>query len=240
MLHHENGESTMKLMKWLAAGVLCATAMAWDAPKGTVPRSAPDKYSAHAEEGGVGIGATLLTLSQAKKAFAADVDRCCMAVEVALYPQKDGLVEISLGDFALRIAGQDIAARPASPELVASRLQKPSEAKSDNHSVVISQTSGIGYQTGGVDPTTGQRRPGGVVMSSGAGVGVGGSRQPKAESTDPDSRTIELGLREKGLPEGNTATPVSGYMYFTLSQKKNTKYQLEYVLNGNKVVLALQ
>jgi hypothetical protein len=232
----------MKLMKWLATGLLCATAVAWDAPKGTVPRSAPDKYSAHAEESAVGIGATLLTPSQAKKAFASDVDRCCMVVEVALYPRKDGLVEISLSDFALRIAGQDIATRPASPEMVASRLQKPSEAKSDDHSVVISQTSGIGYQTAGVDPVTGQRRPGGVVMSSGAGVGVGvgGSRQPKAESTDPDSRTIELELREKGLPEGNSATPVSGYVYFTLLQKKNAKYQLEYMLNGNKVALALQ
>jgi hypothetical protein len=232
----------MKLMKWLAAGLLCATAVAWDAPKGTVPRSAADKYSAHAEESGVGIGATLLTPSQAKKAFLSDVDRCCMVVEVALYPQKDGLVEISLSDFAMRIAGQDIANRPASPELVASKLQKPSEAKPDDHSVVISQTSGIGYQTAGVDPVTGQRRPGGVVTSSGAGVGVGvgGSRQPKAESTDPDSRTIELELREKGLPEGNSATPVSGYVYFTLLQKKNTKYQLEYILNGNKVALALQ
>jgi hypothetical protein len=231
-----------KLMRWLAAGLLCATAVAWDAPRGTVPRSAPDKYSAHAEESGIGIGATLLTPSQAKKVFAVDVDRCCMVVEVALYPQKDGLVEISLSDFALRIPGQDIAARPSSPELVASRLERPLEPKSDGHDVVIQQTSGIGYQTGGLDPVTGQRRPGGVVTSSGAGVGVGvgGSRQPKVESTDPDSRTIELELREKGLPEGNTATPVSGYMYFTLSRKKNTKYQLEYVLNGNKVVLALQ
>jgi hypothetical protein len=231
----------MKLTKWLAAGFLCATAVAWDAPKGTVPLSSPDKYAAHAEDGGVGIGATLLTPSQAKKVFAADVDRWCMVVEVAFYPQKDGLVEISVSDFALRIAGQDIATRPASPELVASRLQKPSETKSDGHDVVISQSSGIGYQTAGVDPVTGQRRPGGVVMSSGAGVGVGvgGSRQPKAESTDPDPRTIELELREKGLPEGNTAAPVSGYLYFSLPRKKNAKYQLEYMLNGNKITLAL-
>jgi hypothetical protein len=51
---------------------------------------------------------------------------------------------------------------------------------------------------------------------------------------------MELELGEKGLPQGSTATPVSGYVYFTLTQKKNAKYQLEYILNGNKVVLALQ
>lgn len=232
----------MKLMKWLVSGLLCATAVAWDAPKGTVPRSTPDKYSAHAEEGGTGIGATLLTPSQAKKAFASDVDRCCMVVEVALYPQKDSLVEVSLSDFALRIVGQDIAAKPSSPELVAAKLQKPLEQKSDGRDVVISQTSGIGYQTGGVDPVTGQRRPGGVITTAGAGVGVGvgGTRQPAPVSADADRRTMELELTEKSLPQGNFATAVSGYVYFTLPQKKNSKYQLEYILDGTKVVLALQ
>jgi hypothetical protein len=232
----------MKLMRWLTTGLLCATAMAWDAPKGTVPRSAPDQYSAHAEEGGVGIGATLLTPSQAKKAFASDVDRCCMVVEVALYPQKDGLAEVSLNDFAMRRTGQDIAAKPSSPELVAAKLQKPSQQTSDDHGVVVSQTSGVGYQTGGIDPVTGQRRSGGVITTAGAGVGVGvgGTRQPTPESVDMDRRTMELELTEKGLPQGNFATPVSGYVYFALSQKKNAKYQLEYILNGHKVVLALQ
>jgi hypothetical protein len=230
----------MKLMRWLTTGLLCATAVAWDAPKGTVPRSAPDKYSAHAEENGVGIGATLLTSGQAKKAFASDVDRCCMVVEVALYPQKDSLTEISLNDFALRIAGQDIAAKPSTPELVAAKLQKPSQQTSDDHSVVISQTSGVGYQKGGVDPVTGQRRPGGVYTDAGVGVGVGGTRQPTPASVEVDRRTMELELTEKGLPQGSFATPASGYVYFTLLQKKNAKYQLEYILNGNKVVLALQ
>jgi hypothetical protein len=50
---------------------------------------------------------------------------------------------------------------------------------------------------------------------------------------------MELELREKGLPEGNTASPVAGYVYFTIPSKKNNKYQFEYLLNGNKVVLPL-
>jgi hypothetical protein len=232
----------MATARWLVTGLICATAVAWDAPKGTVPRSGPDKYSAHTEENGVGIGATLLSPSQAKKVFAVDVDRCCLVVEVALYPQKDGLTEVSLDDFALRIAGQDIATRPSSPELVARRLQKPLQPKSDSPDVVVSQTSGIGYTTGGVDPVTGQRRPGGVITTAGAGVGVGvgGSRQPPSAPADPDRRTMELELSEKGLPQGSTSAPVSGYLYFNLAQKKNAKYQLEYMVGDKKVVLALK
>ncbi len=231
----------MNPMKWLAAGLICIAAFASDAPRGTVPRPTADQYDAHAEQNGFAIGASLLSASQARKAFNTEVDRCCLVVEVALYPPKDGLTEVSLSDFALRVAGKDIATRPTSAEVVAGKLQRPLEPKPDGRDVVISQHAGIGYQTGGVDPVTGLPRPGGVVTSSGAGVGVGvgGSRDPKAGSTDADRRTLELELREKGLPEGNTATPVSGYLYFSMAPKKNAKYQLEYMLNGNKVTLAL-
>jgi hypothetical protein len=50
---------------------------------------------------------------------------------------------------------------------------------------------------------------------------------------------MELELREKGLPEGETSSPVAGYLYFSQLKKKNTKYQLEYVVNGEKVILPL-
>ena len=104
--------------------------------------------------------------------------------------------------------------------------------------VSISPTAGIGYESGGIDPVTGQRRPGGVVTSTGVGVGVG-APPPKPGSTEADRRTMELELREKGVPEGSTATPVAGYVYFTIPPRKNRKYQFEYNLNGKKVVLSL-
>jgi hypothetical protein len=229
----------MKLKRmWLVAGLVCAVAMASDTSRGTVPRPTPDKYDAHADQSGVGIGATLLTASQAKKIFATDVDKCCLVVEVALYPQKDGLVEVSLNDFALRLVGQDFATRPSSAEVVAGKLQRTAEAQSGGgHDVIISPTAGVGYGTG-IDPISGQRR-GGVITGGGVGVGVGSS-QPKSPATaDADRRTMELELNEKGLPQGSSAVPVSGYIYFSVPQKKNAKYQLEYVLNGNQVVLPL-
>ena len=110
----------MKQMRWMAIGlIICATALASDAQKGTVPHSSPDNYKAHAEQNGVTISATLLTADQARKAFFADVNRCCLVVEVALYPPKDAVAHISLDDFTLRVVGQDIAAKPSTAKTAA-------------------------------------------------------------------------------------------------------------------------
>jgi hypothetical protein len=228
----------MKGIRWLSALVICASAVAADAPRGTAARDAADKYPAHAAQDGINIGAALLRANDLRRAFSTQVNECCLVVEVALYPRKDGLVEVSWNDFVLRIVGQDIAAKPSGAEVVAGQLYRQAQPDQNPHDVTVSPTGGIGYESGGIDPVTGQRRPGGVVTSAGVGVGVG-SASPRPGSTEADRRTMELELREKSLPEGNSAAPVAGYLYFTISPKKNRKYQIEYTLNGNKLVLPL-
>lgn len=237
----------MKLRALLTTGLLLAVLVYADTPRGTVPRSAADSYPAHVVHDGVSVGAVLLTADQARKAFASDLDRCCLVVEVAVYPQKGSPVNVSWNDFALRISSTDIASKPSSPEVLAAKLQKKAAPPSNSggHDVVLYPTASVGYESGGYDPVTGQRRPGGVVTTTGVGVGVGmgGSQQPSGPgSTDRDRRTMELELTEKGLPEGNASAPVSGYLYFSLPEKKDKKAtrQLEYMLNGEKVVLPLQ
>jgi hypothetical protein len=215
-------------------------AFSGEGPRGTVPRESPDKYPTHIQQDGIGVGARLLSPSQAQKEFSTDVDRCCIAVEVAMYPRKDGMIEVALNDFDLREIGKDIANKPSSADVVAGKLQRP--AKSDqpgDRNVNIYPTSSIGYQTGGIDPVTGQPRPGGVTTSAGVGVGIGGSRQPDPQIKAADRRTMQLELNEKELPGGNTMSPVAGYLYFSVPPRKKVKYQLEYMLNGNKVVLPL-
>lgn len=231
----------MKLRTLLAAALICAVSLYADAPKGTVPRAAADKYPVHAMQDNVSIGASLLTPDQTRKAFASDLDRCCLVIEVAFYPQKDAPVKISLNDFDLRVSGTDIATKPSSADVLAAKLQKKASPSSDSHDVVVHPTAGVGYESGGYDPYTGQRRPGGVVTSSGVGVGIGGPQPPAPGSTDRDRRTMELELGEKALPEGSAAAPVSGYLYFSLPSGKDKKaaHQLEYFLNGEKVVLQL-
>jgi hypothetical protein len=178
----------MKQMRWMAFGlIICATALASDVPKGgTVPRSSSDKYSAHGEQNGVAIGATMLTAGQARKAFYADVNRCCVVVEVALYPPKDSVAQVSLDDFTLRIAGQDIAAKPSTAKTAALHSSQDRD----------------------------RVRP--MLIAA-----------------------MEQEFSEKGLPQGSTTAPVSGYVYFSLPKAKKAKYELEYTLQGNKMVLAL-
>lgn len=227
-----------------AIGLICAVSVYADAPRGTVPRAAAERYPAHAVHAGVGVGAILLTPEQARKAFASDLDRCCRVVEVALYPQKDAPVKISLDDFVLRISGSDLATKPSTAEVLAAKLQKKaSPPPSDGRDVAIYPTAGVGYESGGIDPITGQRRGGGVYTTAGVGVGIGGSQPPRPGSSDRDRRTMELELGEKGLPEGTASAPVAGYLYFTLpsgkEKDKKAAHQLEYTLNGEKVVLQL-
>jgi hypothetical protein len=234
----------MKLKRCVALAVICVVSLAAEAPKGTVPRATADRYPAHAQQSGVGIGVTLLTPDQVRKAFASDVTKCCVVVEVALYPPKDSTVGVSLKDFVLRTGDSDIASRPSDAKVLAAKLQKKAASPHDRD-IDISPTAGVGYESGGYDPITGQRRPGGIYTSTGVGVGVGGSR-PQPGSTDVDRNTMELELSEKGLPEGESAAPVAGYLYFALPQtkdkakgKKTPMHQLEYNLYGNKVVLPL-
>jgi len=221
--------------------MLAAAAYSGEGPRGTVPRDAAAKYPAHMEQQGTAIGARLVNPRQAKKEFATDMNACCVAVEVALYPRQDGMIEVSLNDFDLREKGKDIARKPSTAEVIAARLQPlPKSDQPDlGRNVAIYPTAGVGYERGGVDPITGQPRGGGVVTSVGVGVGIGGQRPPEPEASRADRRTMTLELREKGLPEGNTMSPVSGYLYFSVPQKKKAKYQLEYMLNGKKVVMPL-
>ena len=236
----------MKLRTLLVLGLICAVSVYADAPKGTVPRASADDYPAHTVHDGVAIGAVMLTPEQVRKAFPAELSRCCRVVEVALYPTKDKPINVALGDFGLRIAGSETALKPLTAEVLASKVQKkpsPSAPSSGGPDVMVEQTSGIGYKTGGIDPRTGQRTPGGVYTTSGVGVGVGvgGKRTPTPDSGDR-GRASDSELAQKGLPEGNAASPVSGYLYFEVSSSKDKKanQQLEYWLNAEKIVLQLQ
>ena len=113
---------------------------------------------------------------------------------------------------------------------------------SNSEGQIYELTTSVGYETGTyTDPYTGQRRrAGGVTTSAGVGVGVGvGGSGSQSGSTEADRKAMEIELKEKGLPEGKASAPVAGHLYFPISNKKNAKYQLEYMLNGEKVTLLL-
>jgi hypothetical protein len=205
--------------------------------RGTAPRSSADKYHAHATNDGVGIGAELLTRKEVSQEFAAGLNRCCLVVQVAVYPKKDEPLDVSLDDFALIVGETDIPVRPQSAMVISAKLEK----QGSKGGVVTSESVGIGYESGTYnDPVTGQPvHVRGITTSAGAGVGVGDAVPPAV--AEHDREVIERELSEKGLPEAKVAIPVSGYLYFSVpKQKKDTKYRLEYVVKGETLKLQLR
>jgi len=222
----------MRRIFWLVLITFVLLAFAWAAPKGTAPRSSPSDYPAHAQQNGASLGAKLLTSPEVRKTFVSDLNHCCVVVELAVFPKAGQNLAVSLDDITLHVVGTETAARPSSATVISAVLQKDVQGQRD---VTVAPVVTVGYQSGtAYDPATGTVRGGGVYTGAGVGVGVGqGGNQPGA--SEKDRSVMETELREKGLPEGDAANPVAGYLYFQMPKSKNAKYELQYKLNGNTV-----
>jgi hypothetical protein len=204
---------------------------------GTAPRSSADKYRAQATQSGVRIGAELLTPREVSKEFAADMNGCCLVVHVALYPEKDELLNVSPDDFTLTVEATDTPLRPQSATVISAKLEKNNGS---NGGLTESARAGVGVESVTYnDPKTGQPvHEHSVTTSAGAAVGVDGG--VPAAVAERDREVIERELTEKGLPEARVTIPVSGYLYFALpKQKKDAKYRLEYIAKGEALSLEL-
>jgi hypothetical protein len=233
----------VKSVTRLAVLLICATWLPASGPHGTVPRATAWRYPGHTELNGVAMGAAVLSAHEAKQAFSTEVNRCCVVVEVAIYPEKGKPVDISLDDFALRTIGSDTATKPESAKVLAGNLQK--KAEPSGRDLTVYPSIGIGVESGPrYDPATGESRRGGtgVYTTAGVGVGVGADpSHPRGASTDRDRDVMEIELSEKGVPEGAASAPVAGYLYFPLgsSKKKSAARELNYIVNGNKMTVRL-
>jgi hypothetical protein len=217
--------------------VLLLGSVALAGPKGTVPRTSAAQYPLHAQESGISLGAKLLKRVEARKTFVSDVNRCCIVVEIALYPDQASSLNVSLNDFAFRYKNAVSAIKPSSPKIVAASIQQKVARDRD---IAVYPSTGIGYESGTTyDPVTGApRRSSGVYTQAGVGVAIGGSTAPGV--SDKDRSVMETELTEKGLSEGATAKAVAGYIYFPVLPKKKGDYQLEYVSEGKKLVLPVR
>ena len=200
---------------------------------GTAPRSSADKYKAHASLAGVSIGAELLTRKEVSKEFAADVNRCCLVVEVAVYPHGTEPLKLSRDDFTLAVEGMDVGVKPQRATVVSARLTRGASS-----GVTTVANAGVGVEFGTyTDPVTGQPVHGRAVTTSvGAGVGTGSSAPPAVAQHNREAIERELG--EKSMPQAKISVPVCGYLYFSVAkQKKQVKYRLEYSIRGETLVL---
>lgn len=225
-------KSIRRLRGGLAVVALVATAaLAAGQQNGIPARQNAAAYSVHGEIDGVAVGARLLTAKEVKAAFVTEVSRCCLVVEVGLFPQAGKSVKTEKKDFTLSSQSAHIAVAPEDPKVAAYAVKK---AKAAQNEVSVYPTAGIGYGTGGVDPW-GYPTPGsGVYTSVGVGVGVGKAGEPSSA----DTKTMQLELTEKSLPEGDVTKPVAGYLYFRVPADKGP-YEFQYRLGGKTITLHL-
>lgn len=214
----------------LAILTLLTIALA-DSPKGLKPRPTAANYPVSQQHPKLALGAEQLSIQQVQHAFATELDKRYIVIEVGVFPARAENIRLNTTDFMLHVAGTGLALRPAAPETIAQVLyKKPSTA----HQVTVTPVTSIGYDSGGRD-IYGNRQAGGVTSSSGAIVGI--SRDKKG-GTEADRKTMETELGDKSLPQGDITQPVSGYLYFPVSTSKKVQYELEYSSNG--VLLRLQ
>jgi hypothetical protein len=214
-----------------------ATALAaalWAGPAGIRPRPDQSDYPARTTSAeGTVIAADLLSADDVKNAFATDLNRGWLVVEVAVYPPAKGRAEVEKTDFWLQLSGsgQRVALRPADARTIAGVLAREDRPRDDS-GVTLYPGVEIGYGSGpaGYDPVTGTRRGGGWYSGIGVGVGVGRQDGPQAASTPKDRETMESELSDKAFSGGSLTEASAGFLYFPLPAKKLKKpgYELEY------------
>jgi hypothetical protein len=199
------------------------------------PRTSAEKYKAHSRHSDVSIGAELLTRKEISKEFAADVNRCCLVVQVAVYPNEKEPLKVSHDDFTLAIEGTDIVETPQDARTLSAKLSTGA-----NGGVTTAASVGVGVEFGTyTDPTTGHQVHGHAVTTS-ASVGIGAESSGSPSAAEREREIIERELSQKILPEAKISVPVSGYLYFLLpKQKKPAKYRLEYEISGETLILPL-
>lgn len=222
----------------LAAGLLFA-----GDPAGIRPRGSSTEYPAHQAGKGVTIAAAAIAPEQVAKLFATDLNRGgYLVVEVAVFPEANGEVNVLSRDFLLRIGSDPTTVRPASAQAIASSLQRKNTPKPRQPGdLTVYPTATVGYESGTYN---GQRR-GGVYTAAGVGVGIGDpgpAGVPRPASTDQDRYTMQQELEDKGLPEGKTTQVVAGYLFFpkpASAKHVRSEYHLTYYAAEGEVSLTV-
>ena len=239
----------------IMAGLAGAFILLASAP-GIRPRADANRYPVHQERDDFSIGAALIPTAQAKKMFAANLERAgYVVVEVGVFPAAGKDVDLYPTDFTLWTGEGSAALRPVDGDTIAEILYgKDDDYKAPRggpHDVNTSVGAGIGRYSY-PDPVTG-RQTHGTVTETTAGVGVGGpapcmgydcpAPAPSVSGSTPTQKrqSVSQELWSKSLPDGKTAQPVAGYLYFPRphGKAKDAAWELRYDPASGTVKLAL-
>ncbi len=187
------------------------------------PRVSAAAYSASKVESQYSMGATLLSKTQIQNSLATPLAGRYVVVEVGFYPAEGKSIDLQRSSFMLVTPDSKSSITAASPEEIASILQKRPPSSRD---VTLYPTANVGYESWPVYNGTGVKQVGGPVYGAGMGVGVGKTTSPA--TTDSDRNTMETELSDKELKGGDVSKPVAGYLYFPVAGKEKANFQLEY------------
>ncbi len=126
----------------LAVGMLGAADRA-----GLTPRASENDYAAHASSDKAAVGVALLTPKQVQAAFATDLSRGYIVVEVGVFPKGTEKLDVGPGDFLLRVAGTSTSVRASGPRAIAAVIQKGNSSGRD-----ITLYPSVGVGVGGPKP----------------------------------------------------------------------------------------
>lgn len=224
--------------------ILISLAAAFAANNGGIkPRPAPSDYAAHEAAQDLTVAAAILTPDQVKATFSTEL-KDYLVLEVAVYPASGKSIDLTASDFVLRAGGRGELVRAANPRAIAAANQRknaPPQQSSGGRDITLYPTATVGVASG-TDPWTG-RRGTGVYTGAGVGVGVGGSPgpdPPRPASTDRDREVMQQELSDQMIPEGLTAAPVAGHLYFPMPAKFRTAaLELHYYAASGKVRVSL-
>ncbi len=245
-------------MKWVVLLFLSFTLPLVAASPGIRPRADAASYPSSRSEADFSIGAWLIPPEQAKKMFKLDLNRAgYVVVEIGVFPASGKDIDLYPTDFTLYVGDKLAAQRPVSSDTIAEILAgRPEPPRPSSRSGVNSSVGASIGHASYPDPVTG-RRTSGTITETEAGVGVGGPAPQPCRGFDCDqnapvppvsqpsptqnANTVSQDLWEKSLPDGKTAHPVAGYLYFPKPSRKakDAVWELRYENADGKTRLPL-
>ena len=221
---------------------LLLSTLALVAQPGLRPRTDANSYTTHVEQADFSIGAALIPPDRVKKMFKLDLSHSgYVVIEVGVFPAPGKDVDLSPGDFTLYVVGdKSVALRSVSADTIAegaaNRSQQPRLPSPLPNNTSVGASSGrggteVGGGIGGPAPQP----------CRAYGCDQNGPVPPGSQSPIQTADAIAQDLWEKSLPDGRTAHPVAGYLYFPrpAQKQKNAAWELRYENADGKTRLPL-
>jgi len=198
---------------------------------GVRPRAFAADYPAHQSVAAFTIGAALIPRGEVRKIFAADLNGGgYIVIEVGIFPAQGRDVDLSPGDFMLQTDTGRVATRPADADAVAGAISREHHTSPAKQSDIYTTTGVTISRVPTIDPVTG-RQTHTTVIGTEEGVGNGAPPYP-VPAAGPNVGAIEQELWSKSLPDGKTAVPVAGYLYFPKPSGKANGVAWELTMDG--------